>query len=103
MPWRVILGAIGSNFRTPSNTSGFKTQFDKKIREYTGLSDGYSLYVDIHIKQQILMQMEALGLMSAAEYQLQNGGSAIFHRLTPRGLQTVLAENVAVVPTDIKQ
>jgi len=92
--WGAILGAIGHGFRTASNTSAFGDKFEDMVREASGASSERRVFVEISVKQQILMQFEALGYMQAREHRLNNGGSAIFHRLTQSGLRAVLIENV---------
>ncbi|WP_321503438.1 DUF4062 domain-containing protein [Breoghania sp.] len=94
MTWRAILAAIGPQFRTPSNTSGISSSLDSVLRKVANLSAETNITIDMADKQRILMQMEALGMMRAATYNLKNGGHEVFHQLTNQGLAHMLRENV---------
>ena len=94
LTWREILGAIGSKFRTPSNTSKLSDGLERLIRDVDKISKHSSIKIDFEVKERILMQMEALGMMTGRILALQGGGSAVFHQLTDKGLRTTLAANV---------
>lgn len=91
---RTILAAIGPNFRTPHNSSGIAHSLDKVIKKESDFGDHVSITLFNEDKQRILMQMEALGLMTASVYNLKNGGQGVFHKLTNTGLGEMLKENV---------
>lgn len=94
LTWRTILAAIGVNYRTASNTSGLSPGLERAIRNATDLGSHASVTVYMEDKERILMQMEALGMMSADIYNLKSGGKAVFHQLTDKGLACMLRENV---------
>ena len=100
LTWREILAAVGSSYRTPSNTSGLSSGLQRAIIQKRELSSHVSILVDMEDKERILMQMEALGLMTAQAYSLKGGGSAIFHKLTNDGVATMLRENVVRTAQD---
>lgn len=90
-----ILKAIGAKFRTPSNTSGLSS-LESYIEKYKSLC---SISIDYSCKVEILTQFEIIGIMSANTYNLKNGGTAIFHHLTERGLQEYL-RRMAILKAD---
>lgn len=94
LSWRTILATIGADYRTASNTSGMNYSLQKAIRREMQLATDVTINVDIEVKERILMQMEALGMMRAETYSLKNGGSAVFHILTDAGLGCMLRANV---------
>lgn len=94
LTWREILAAIGASYRTASNTSGLSLGLERAIIRKRNLSSHVSISVDLEDKERILMQMEALGLMTGLTYNLKGGGSAVFHKLTNEGLAIMLKENV---------
>jgi len=94
LTWREILAAVGSSYRTPSDTSGLSLGLKRAIIRKCDLSNRLLISVDMEDKERILMQMEALGLMTAKSYNLKRGGSAIFHKLTNDGVAIMLRENV---------
>lgn len=94
LTWREILAAVGSSYRTASNTSGLSLGLQRAIIRKCDLGNHVSIAVDMEDKERILMQMEALGLMTARTYNLKRGGSAIFHKLTNEGVAIMLRENV---------
>jgi len=53
-----------------------------------------SITVDMEGKERTFMQMEAHGMIQASIYDLKNGGIAVFHQLTDKGLACMLRENV---------
>ncbi|TQM89912.1 DUF4062 domain-containing protein [Roseinatronobacter monicus] len=94
LTWREILAAVGASYRTASNTSGLSSGLQRAIIRKCDLGNHVSISVDMEDKERILMQMEALGLMTAGTYNLKGGGSAIFHKLTNEGVARMLRENV---------
>lgn len=94
LSWRTIIGAIGSNYRTPNNTSRLDSALTRAIVKAADLGDHVSISIDQEDKDRILMQMEAFGMMRAAVYNRKSGGQGIFHQLTDRGLAQMLRENV---------
>lgn len=94
LTWRNILTAIGPGFRTSSNTSGTSPGLEREIRRVGNIGSHVSITPNMEDKERILMQMEALGMMNAAVYNLKTGGRAVFHQLTDAGLAFVLQQNV---------
>lgn len=94
LTWREILAAVGTSYRTASNTSGLSSGLQRAIIRKRDLGGDVSISVDIEDKERILMQMEALGLMTGRTYNLKGGGSAIFHKLTNEGVALMLRANV---------
>ncbi len=89
LTWRQILANIGTNFRTPSNTSGVSSGLKKTIQSRLGLSGSTQFSINMEDKERILIQMEALGMMCALTI-----GVSTFHKLTDEGLAYMLRENV---------
>lgn len=100
LTWREILAAVGSSYRTASNTSGLSSGLQRAIIRKCELGSHVTISVDMEDKERILMQMEALGLMTGQSYNLKGGGSAIFHKLTNEGVATMLRENVVKTAQD---
>jgi len=94
LTWREILAAIGPSYRTISNTSGLSSGLQRAIIRKCDLGENVSITVGMEDKERILMQMEALGLMTGQPYKLKGGGSAVFHKLTNEGLAIMLRANV---------
>ena len=94
LTWREILAAVGSSYRTASNTSGLSSGLQRAIIRKCHLDGNVSISVDMEDKERILMQIEALGLMTGRTYNLKQGGSAIFHKLTNEGVTIMLRANV---------
>lgn len=92
--WQSILAAVGSAFRTPSNTTGLDFGLKRLCREKRDLPTTATLTINKTDKETILMQFEALGVMKSNVYNLKNGGSAVFHKLTSAGLASTLRANV---------
>jgi hypothetical protein len=94
LTWREILAAIGSSYRTASNTSGLSSGLQRAIIRKGNLRSDCSISVDSEQEERILMQMEALGMMIGQSYSLKGGGNAVFHKLTNEGVAIMLRENV---------
>lgn len=102
LSWRVILASIGFKYRTPSNTNGLRSGLSRAIRDVNILPSDMTFQIEMADQERILMQMEALGMMDANTLKLKRGGSAIFHKLSAKGLATMLRENAvkASKPSD---
>lgn len=100
LTWREILAAVGSSYRTASNTSGLSLGLQRAIIRKCNLGNHVSISVNMEDKERILMQMEALGLMAASTHSLKRGGSGIFHKLTNEGVAIMLRENVVKSPAE---
>lgn len=95
LSWRAILAAIGPEYRKPSNISGISNSLlVAEVKKSAGLSQNTIITIDTADKERILMQMEALGLMTADVYELSSGQQAVLHQLTENGLASMLRENV---------
>lgn len=86
LTWGDILSIVGDNFRTPSNTSGL-SPISAYIERKRGIYDATIAHADY---VRILTQFELMGIMTADTYNLANGGTAVFHKLTPTGISEYL-------------
>jgi len=94
LSWSEILGVIGRQFRTPSNTSGVQKSLEGYLKaEHPTVNKEDSAIIEMRDKETILMQMEALGFMKAKSYALKNGGSSLFHELTSHGTSEFIKIN----------
>lgn len=81
--WGEMLAIIGLGYRTRSNAVAAKSSLS---RFYGRKYEGYSLKADYDQLERILVQFQVLGLMTGKVLSLKNGGSAVFYKLTDRGL-----------------
>lgn len=92
--WKDLFKIIGTNFRTAHNTSALQFPLERYIKKnHSDVSNSSTITIDVHDKDTILIQMEALNLMKAAAYNLKTGGAGVFHKLTPSGEKLLIELN----------
>lgn len=98
LTWQEILRIVGPQFRSPHNTGGVTSALLQYLKDVVGRS-----YYDINFsatdKDRILNQLELLGYMTSAVYNLQNGGQSVLYALTPSGISESIRLNAVTSTT----
>jgi len=92
LTWQQILKIVGPDFRTPSNTARVSGALKQYLKEIAGKSF-YDAKFHQTDQETVLNQLELLGYLRSAVYNLQNGGQALFYTLTPLGVSESIRLN----------
>lgn len=92
LSWREVLAVVGPELRTPGNSSRVETALERYQKDVCGRTY-YRISFSMTDKERILNQLELLGYLKSAVYNLQNGGQALLYVLTSNGVAEVLRLN----------
>lgn len=92
LTWKEILAVVGPRLRTLSNSSAVEKALEHYQRDVRGQRHYYMSF-SMTDKERILNQLELLGFLRSAVYELKTGGQGLFCQLTPKGVAEVLRLN----------
>lgn len=100
LTWKEIFRIISPSYRTISNTVGIENSLSRYIKNDTQIAGSKDdVVINMSDKEKILLQFEAMRLLESGIYNLKNGGSAVFHKLSGFGQKIMLELNAVYKDT----